>query len=74
MSCEHILPQYLVMSGLVMFRTRSTGLDSLLRQLLSVDCIQPAVVHMLLLRLSDYMDSTSISYVKILQLHVVCLL
>jgi Fanconi anemia group D2 protein len=36
--------------------SRSGGLDSLTRQLLSVDYLQPSVAHLLLLRLSSYMD------------------
>lgn len=48
-----------------MFRSRLGGLDSLMRQLLSVNCLQPEVIHLLLLRLSNYMDTTSSSLLAI---------
>lgn len=39
-------------------RTRSAGLDSLLRLLLGVEYIQPSVAGVLLEKLTEYMDST----------------
>ena len=39
-------------------RARSMGLDSLLRLLLGVECIQPSVVGVLLERMPEYMDDT----------------
>ena len=60
---NHILSTVLLIPSLdvAVIRRRSAGLDSFMRQLLSVDCLQPAVAHLLLIRLSDYMDSTSAS-------------
>ena len=63
--CSH-RPSHL--SSLSPGRSRSGGLDSLMRQLLSVDYLQPSVAHLLLLRLSSYMDTEpSSQFVTILQ-------
>lgn len=44
---------------LIVARARSMGLDSLLRLLLGVECIQPSVVNALLERVPEYMDDSS---------------
>ena len=38
-------------------RTRSTGLDSLIRLLLGVDCLQPSLINHLFEKLLEFMDN-----------------
>ena len=38
-------------------RARSTGLDSLIRLLLGVDCIQPTLINHLFEKLFEFMDN-----------------
>ena len=40
------------------YRTRSAGLDSLIRLLLGVEYVQPSVASVLLQKLTEYMDDT----------------
>lgn len=50
----------------VAHRMRSAGLDSLVRLLLGVDCIQPSLINVLFEKLLEFMDNpTGTRYVHV---------